>query len=490
MPDLTPIPSAQRPADPGYQPVAGYVVAAAVAAGLFAVLLLVLAVSAVRSGRTPFSYELLLLPLAGLILSALGRSQVRNSEGTRTGARLAAGCWWVCVLGGVGFGAYLYANAMAVEYNSAQEADRFFKKLQDGQVEAGYEYLLPPEERGRAGDRDSATREDYEKAYGHPFVAYRNSDLIRLFVRNGSDVQIERVGAKDIGQESAGFRATHIYRLRCPEGEFNLQLKLIATESRKGSKAQWYIPGSPTPGAVLTLVKRSEYGQLLADLEREGDRAAVQWMDDVSARRYVAAYLLTMPEDRRRPLDAALTGASMLAGAPLPLLPVGPGALDAGRPRGPGKSAADLTFDLLAGAEFFRRDATGAPIPSERLARLRDGWRTPTVTPAAERLMIPGPIPADATVTVRAAGKVTVIVGADVHFERSTIARSLVGVECVQPEVLAALNAARGRGLDLDAKDAKAVQLKDLPPRGWRVAWQQTEVDVQDPSPRLPAARK
>lgn len=487
MPDLTPIPSAQRPADPGYQPVAGYVVAAAAVSGFFAFVVLVLAGYALYSGRTALSYEVLVLPVIGVVLSALGRSQVRQSEGARTGLRLAAGCWWVCVLGGVGFGAYLYANTMAIEYNSAREADKFFKTLRDGQVEAGYEYLLPPEERGRAGE--SATREDYEKAYGHPFVAYRNSDMIRLFVRNGSGMEVERVGAKDIGQESAGFRATHIYRLRCPEGEFNLQLKLIATESRKGSKPQWYIPGSPAPGAVLTLGRRSEYGQLLADLEREGDREAVQWMDHLSARRYVPAYLMTLPEDRRRPLDAALTGVSALGGAQVPLLPVGPGAIDATGPKGSGKSAADLTFDLLSGDGFFRRDAAGVPIPSERLAKLREGWRSPMVTPAAERLMIPGPVPADATVTVLTPDKVTVIAGADLHYERSTIARSQVGVECVQPEVLAALHAARGRGLDTDAKDEAAVKLTGLPPRGWRVAWQRTEVDVQDPNPRLPAAR-
>ena len=87
MAELTPIPAAQRPSDPAYQPVSGYAVAAAITAGVFAVILVVLVAIGLWSRRTPLSLELLVLPIAGFVLAIVARSHIRNSEGTRTGVR-------------------------------------------------------------------------------------------------------------------------------------------------------------------------------------------------------------------------------------------------------------------------------------------------------------------------------------------------------------------------------------------------------------------
>ena len=99
MAELTPIPSAQRPADPGYQPVSGYAVGAAIAAAVFAVILVGVIGSALTTRRTPLTTWVLVLPALGWLLAVVGRSHIRNSEGTRTGLRLTAVAWWVCEIG-------------------------------------------------------------------------------------------------------------------------------------------------------------------------------------------------------------------------------------------------------------------------------------------------------------------------------------------------------------------------------------------------------
>ena len=73
--ELTPVSPVQRPSDAGYQPVSGYAVAAAVIAGIFALLLAAVLFEAMRSHRFALWWELLALPIAGAILAAIGRSQ-------------------------------------------------------------------------------------------------------------------------------------------------------------------------------------------------------------------------------------------------------------------------------------------------------------------------------------------------------------------------------------------------------------------------------
>ena len=151
----------------------------------------------------------------------VGRSHIRNSEGTRTGLRLANVAWWVCVLGGAAFAAFLGANYMALEMESRRKADAFFEALKEGKEQEAFEqYILPPELRGW---RDPGTPE-FETVYtpaGYPLFAGHR--LLQAFRRNGANVRYEHVGARDVGQEGEGFKATHTYRITVSEGAFVIQ---------------------------------------------------------------------------------------------------------------------------------------------------------------------------------------------------------------------------------------------------------------------------
>ncbi|MBO0698006.1 MAG: hypothetical protein J2P46_06415 [Zavarzinella sp.] len=469
MAELTPIPSAQRPADPGYQPVSGYAVAATVVAGLFAVVLVILVGVSLYSRRTALSYEVLLLAIVGVVLAAIGRSQVRNSEGTRTGMRLATTAWWICVLGGVGFAAYLYANEMALERKSAREADRFFEKLKAGKVYEAFEFMLPPEERGRA---DPNVPDAFEAAYfpaGLP--VFKNHELVRLIVRNGSAAELEHTGVKDLGQEASGFRATHLYRLTCPEGVFEIQVKLMAAESRKTRDFQWYIPGQPAPNFSVRPVRISEYGRLMIELEQEGDSYVKSWMNQLTGGRIAWAHEMTLaPSERRQ------QGTAALAGGPATVMPYRMGSLPADRTPATLADGARLSFDDLAAAGFFRGDLAGTAIAPDRQSKLRELWAPPRLTPSGGRQVQPGGI-MEAPVTTVAADAMTVVTAAELTPNTPMqFIRCHVATTCTETGVLAALTAARAKGA---APDDMSVTLKNLPPRDWRVGWFQTDMEAQ-----------
>ena len=245
MAELTPLSSVQRPSDSEYEPVSGYAVAAAAITGLFVVALVAIAVQTMIASRAARSWELLVLPIAGFIFAVIARSHIRNSEGTRTGMRLANICWWVSILGGAGFTAYLYANSLALDYESGKFVDQMFNELKAGKTQEAFEnYLVAPEERNRVGP--NAPPEVFEREYGPSgYTAFRNHEMVHLFQRNGSAVNFERVKIKESGQDAAGLYATHIYRLKCPEGEFEVQVKAVAAEVKKGGKQLWRIPAQP-----------------------------------------------------------------------------------------------------------------------------------------------------------------------------------------------------------------------------------------------------
>src|SRR4029078_653978 len=98
----------------------------------------------------------------GIVLAVIGRAHVRNSEGTRTGTRLANGAWWGCGLGGAGFAAFLWANFVVMKKESQRQADAFLETLKAGKEQEAFErYVLAPEMRGRAEPGSP----DFETAY-------------------------------------------------------------------------------------------------------------------------------------------------------------------------------------------------------------------------------------------------------------------------------------------------------------------------------------
>ena len=500
MADLTPIPSAQNTSGPVYQPISGYVVGAGIATIAFVVFLVAVAYTAISSRRSVLSEELLILPLLGLILATIGRAHVRNSEGTKTGARQAAICWWICIMGGAGFVSYLLANEFAIKRQSARFVDQeFFKELKDGRTQHAFLALVPAEERRRATpvepsakDAESAkARDSFETVYdAFGYAKFKHSDLVRLFVRNGKAMEIEHLGAKDVGQEEAGFKATQIYKIRCPEGVFDCQVKLQALEGRKGGAPQWRIPGQPDPNFRIVPVEFSQYGRLVIELEQESDGIAQSWMSHIISNRPAIAQLLTVPEDERRPIDMSVFWLMTFGGGTTASIPSGPDFLpptraDKWRARIAAKKSA-TSFDDLEDIGFFVADEAGSPFPEDRLAKLRDLWLSPYILPTSQRKGVgpggPTGPPPDVGVLQFYPDRILAKIPADLYDDgRVVYFRCHILVECTNPEVLAAVNAARERGTS--SKDDSSLTLRTLPSRQWRITGLLTDMVPQKPGP-------
>jgi hypothetical protein len=472
--ELTPIPAAQRPAEPGYQPLSGYAVAAVIVAGLFALLLVQQIVVGLLYRQTPLTYGLLPLAVGGIVLAVIGRAHVRNSEGTRTGGRMAGAAWWVCVLGGAGFAAFLGANYLVMEKESQRQADAFFEALKKGQDQEAFERsVLAPESRGRAAPGTPEFEAVYTPA---GYAAFAALDLVRAFRGNGGTAQVEHVGAKDVGPEGAGFKATHVYRVTVAEGVFTVQVKMVAAEPKGGGKTQWHVQTAPALGVTnLSWDYFSQYGRLVNELEQEAEQFGRAWMFELSNGRRGAARLYTRPRAERDVQLPALLPTAELGGA-VAVVVAPPGAS--------GRS----DFDDLLQAGFFRRDGAGSPLPEPKLGQLRELWASPNLGPAtaSRRNPMAGPEAGEKVLFAATPTGVTVELPADLILGPvgRQFAPAAVGVVCNDPVLAATLAAARERGAA--AKDDGSLSVRTLPPRDWRVAWLQTDLEPP-PAPPGPA---
>jgi hypothetical protein len=197
---------------------------------------------------------------------------------------------------------------------------------------------------------------------------------------------------------------------------------------------------------------------------------------------------MTMPEAFRKPFEDAMGQLTMFGGGAASLLPVGPGLLPPERAANwqkkaqQTKSIENLPFEELASMGFFRRDELRSEYPEDKLAMLRGQWRAPRLMLSSGRMQMPGMPPADAAIIVLKPNSITVIVTADMIFESQVLyARCYIAVECTAPGVLAAVNAAREKGLD--SKNDGTILLRSLPSRGWRIAWLQSDMETRSPMP-------
>jgi hypothetical protein len=496
--ELTPIPSArQLPTGQDYKPVSGYAVAAAGVAGTFVLFLVLVVANAMLAKRSALEYWLLILPAVGLVLAILARSHIKNAEGTRIGMKLANGAWWVCVLGGAGYGAYLYANEFVLERESAAVADKFFTELKAGKVEQSFLYLVPPEERDRAAPESG---DGFGAAYAKSgYFEFRRHDIVRLLRRHGTQAQIERVGVKDVKQAEGAFHATHVYRMECPEGRFEVQVKMTATEPKRGGKPVWQIPNRPAPNISVKVLELSEFGRQVLDLEQEAAQFARMWTMHLGQYHPVMAHGMTVREADRAPMDRAVIAAGLVAGGPAFAAPLTPELLPADRGRarqvalaGPALLAggpalnptrvSQLAFEDLFEQDFFQRDAQKSPYPVEKVAKLRDLWANPRLSVAqAPRTVYDVMVQPEPPLMELTANEAVVLVPAELLENAVTYDRCVIGVVCDNPEVIAKLNAAKAKGLAALASSGNGAA--DLPERQWRIGWLRTDLEAMPIAP-------
>lgn len=253
-----------------YVPVSWTAVAAVAAAGLFAALLLILGYFAFTNKKPLLMEELLVLPIAAVVLSFAARRMIRNSEGTRTGEQLADGAWWTALVLGLGYLAYLFAIGYSVRRDAANEVEQWVALVREEKTDEAFYKTLPP------GGRPA--RDQLRSRYGNTeMVMFRTSDLMKLAQRNRGEGEFTFVATgvsnweNKSGTIDCGFTGT----VTCPEGTFPVVIPLKGVEGITASEGggggrQWMIAWRSGNFIQQDKVELTGYGWIVAVLEARG----------------------------------------------------------------------------------------------------------------------------------------------------------------------------------------------------------------------------
>jgi hypothetical protein len=238
---------------------------------LFAVLLVVFAGIAFTTKKPLLMEELLVLPAVAVVLSFAARRVIRNSEGTRTGENLAGAAWWLALVLGLCYAAYLFAVGFAIRQDARGAAEKWIGLLNRGDerdVTLAFWLTLPPQARqGTSPDSDQL-----RLRYRDTVLMFTNSDLVRTARRNKGEVSFTTDSA-NWSYKSGTVECLLTGTLKCPEGAFPVSLVLRGTEGVSGAEGggrQWTID-RPRGGFIdESRAARTPYGWMVHLLEASG----------------------------------------------------------------------------------------------------------------------------------------------------------------------------------------------------------------------------
>lgn len=275
----------------GYAPYSITALLAVILASLFLAALVILGGAAFVGGQQLVEPLLLVLPAGILVLAFAARRQILNSEGTRAGLNLCTFSWWVAILGGCGYAAYLGGRMIGVQQDTKgaivawvallEKGDpvdtrnldfhnAFAKTLDTGRQQS---VELAPRD-GKAPDKkeiEAAQKgfaDDTPGAVG--LVRFRQIDLVRILYRNrGYQPQAFAFdGIQSWQQDTSGLRSKATGTLTTAEGEFKLNFDMM--RQIQDGRPVWRVVVPPQGFIAGARVNR--YGQRLVDLEMAGQR--------------------------------------------------------------------------------------------------------------------------------------------------------------------------------------------------------------------------
>jgi hypothetical protein len=298
-----PAPTAQ---DLVYRPVSPLAIAGLAIAVVYTVVVLGAAAAAFISG-TPLMLDgwTFAFPVIGAALSAAGWWQVRRSEGTRVGLGLARWGLRLCVLVGLGYWAYSFANELALRMDAERFTAQWFDQLRQGDLNSAFLMTLEPEKREGIRPTDAEDMSRFKiaaaQSMGTPLQMFENQRIVRLIRQGGASTTIEGLGVRDWNYERGNYLVQHAYRVRTREGEFDFLLVLRSTPAKGGRRGarQWYIMRMDQLG----IGKPSELGTTAGAWGKQATDFGTRWLGRLNYREMVTAYWDTVtPAERQRRL--------------------------------------------------------------------------------------------------------------------------------------------------------------------------------------------
>jgi hypothetical protein len=261
----------------GYAPYSVTAIIAVVLASLFLFVLVLLGGSAFLSGQQLVEPLLLVMPAAVLVLAFAARRQILNSEGTRAGLNLCTFAWWVGVLGGCGYAAYLVGRMVGVQQDTKDAVVAWIDTLKkadpvdtrNADFHKAFQMTL---DTGRQQSVEAKTPKDIEAAQKGfmddtastiGIARFRQLDLVRLLYRNREfDPKFTFDGLQSWQQDTSGLRAKSAGTLRTPEGEFKLNFDMMRQIT---DRPTWRVVAPPQ--GFIGGGRVTRYGEALADME-------------------------------------------------------------------------------------------------------------------------------------------------------------------------------------------------------------------------------
>ena len=267
-----------------YRPLAGLAVAGFAISCLFAGVVLLSTLIAIHQGAPFFFSEwTMAIPAAGIVVSLLALNQIRNSEGTRAGQKLATYGLWISLITGAGYFAYSYFTGLAL----GQQANRFFldyeqdsgffpRLIKGGKdkIELNHAFLLtlPPNERaGVRPEQEVELVRQFDKPGNDGSLGmlsrFRNEIFVMGLAKGGEAASVEPLGMQSWKYDKRSYQVNCLFRLKMPEAVAIMALAARSSEGEiEGQSRQWFVDMTT---ARPQSIERTPLGNGLNRLRRE-----------------------------------------------------------------------------------------------------------------------------------------------------------------------------------------------------------------------------
>jgi hypothetical protein len=450
--------SATDAATDRYSPLAPMVIAALAVTTIFVIAFAFLGYQSYRDNR-PLNSTFLIL---GFVLSFLGLREVKTSEGAKTGKQYATATWWICLLGGL---CYL-ASMLGVEWLVRSDAEKQFKLYADAFAQA--DPVKADDETMRSSflktldPNNVASYESNPKLldlqFGLPLTIFRNMPILLVAHRNRGEYTFIPQGLKSWEQKEDMTTAIAAGIMRCPEGDFPMNIHLVSTMGANKKKT-WrvtFVDKMVQEDENKKLFgERTKYGWLIYALEGHAQRHG----DDVLEA--INGYYPKQPfdrKDRQFELPSSATQSIIknfyVQTPPKNVSAIGVGLSTLGRMHVGGGLTALFGDPAPVPPEFFAKE-DGSPLNPDQLDTMQRVWANPRENlvfppgkgPRSPLLPVKNPIIeiTPKQINVQVPFEMTPAIKAFLVGQRN-LAMGWLQFVCDDPEIVAEFNAARAVG--------------------------------------------
>jgi hypothetical protein len=277
---------------------------------LYAVFVLQMAVVAFFSSKPLlFSGWSVLVPLSGVLLSAVALVRIRRSEGTLAGRVLARWGLMLSLFVGLCYHAYTAAVYFAVRQQARHFTEAWMERVSNRDITSAAMSVLPPAQRVSVENEDEAERSRQfdllmgEGGPGNPMEQFRQHKLVRLLFQAGpGEVQLKSKGVRSWRYTKGGYEVAFTYTITTPDGQFEGVITVLGTEADdnefKGRQWQVLMPKTHLDERE-TVLHPSEAGVAALQLGRQGQAFLRSWEEKMPSSTRIESFLMTLPEEER-----------------------------------------------------------------------------------------------------------------------------------------------------------------------------------------------